>query len=150
MDEGVVGCDADLSVVDFGVDSVFVEDGADFWLLEDEADDGVEVFDGFHCFGPFCVVSIFLIDAFIISWMACHTNATRRSGNHSGKISKQSAALIRCLYSLRGCLKPFSHIMMMVELDTWISLASSAWVYPYRFRQYLSRCMLVVCVLMRR
>ena len=46
--EGVVVFDADVAIVDFRVESVFVEDGADFRLLEDEADDGVEVFDGFH------------------------------------------------------------------------------------------------------
>lgn len=49
VNEGVVVLDADVAVVNFRVESVFVEDGADFWLLHDEADEGVEVFDGFHC-----------------------------------------------------------------------------------------------------
>lgn len=53
VDEGVVVCDADSAVGDFGVESVLIEDGADFWLLEDEVGDGGEVFDGFHCFCSF-------------------------------------------------------------------------------------------------
>lgn len=67
-DEGVVVVDADLPVGDFRADSVFVEDGADFRLSEDEADDGGEVFDGFHFFGSFaCVVAGSLPDVFTIT-----------------------------------------------------------------------------------
>ena len=54
--EGVVVGEADLSVGDFGVDSVFVEDGADFRLSCDEADDGGEVFYGFHFWFLLCCV----------------------------------------------------------------------------------------------
>lgn len=54
--EAVVVCEADLSVVDFGVDSVFVEYGADFRLLCDEVDDGGEVFYGFHFWFLLCCV----------------------------------------------------------------------------------------------
>lgn len=66
-DEGVVVLDADSAVVDFRIESVFVEYGADLRLSHDEADDVGEVVDGFHCLAPFRVVSIFLIDVFIIS-----------------------------------------------------------------------------------
>lgn len=67
VDEGVVVFDADVAVVDFRVESVFVEDGADFWLLEDEADDGGEVFDGFHCLFLFVLCQAFPLDVFSIA-----------------------------------------------------------------------------------
>ena len=63
--EGVVVREADLSVVDFRVDSVFVEDGADFRLLHDEADDGGEVFGGFHLFAPFVLCQTFCLTCLI-------------------------------------------------------------------------------------
>ena len=65
--EGGLVFDSDVAVVNFRVESVFVEDGADFRLLHDEADDGGEVFDGFHLFCPFCVGQAFLLDVFNIA-----------------------------------------------------------------------------------
>lgn len=46
---------------------MFVEDFGGFWLCGEDAGEGGEVVDGFHCVGLFCVVPIFLIDVFIIS-----------------------------------------------------------------------------------
>lgn len=66
-DEGVVVVEADLAVGDFGVDSVSVEDGTDLRLLEDEADDCGEVFDGFHFRSFFHVMSGLLSDVLNIS-----------------------------------------------------------------------------------
>lgn len=65
-DEGVVVFDADSAVVDFRVESVFVEEVADFRLAHDEVDDGGEVFDGFHCLLLLCCVG-FPSDVFNIS-----------------------------------------------------------------------------------
>lgn len=58
MGEGVVVFDADSAVGDFRFDAVFVEDGADFWLLEDEVDEGVEVFGGFRFWFLSCCVGL--------------------------------------------------------------------------------------------
>lgn len=46
---------------------MLVEYFGGFWLVGEEVDEGGEVVDGFHGFVPLCVVSIFLIDVFIIS-----------------------------------------------------------------------------------
>lgn len=55
-DEGVVVLDSDLAVGNFRVDSVFVEEGSDFWLSCDDVDDGGEVVDGVHFLVPFLVL----------------------------------------------------------------------------------------------
>ena len=65
--EAVEVVDSDASEGGFEAEVVFVEYFGGFWLAGEEADEGGEVVDGFHGFVPFCVVSIFLIDVFIIS-----------------------------------------------------------------------------------
>lgn len=64
-DEAVVVCEADLPVVDFGVDSVQVEDVSDFRLSCDEVEDVGEVFDGFHLFAPFVLCQAFWLTSLI-------------------------------------------------------------------------------------
>lgn len=65
--EAVEVVDSDASEGGFEAEAVLVEYFGGFRLAGEEADEGGEVVDGFHGFVPFCVVSIFLTDVFIIS-----------------------------------------------------------------------------------
>lgn len=65
--EAVEVVDSDASEGGFEAEAVLVEYFGGFRLAGEEPGEGGEVVDGFHGFVPFCVVSIFLIDVFIIS-----------------------------------------------------------------------------------
>lgn len=65
--EAVEVVDSDVSEGGFEAEVVFVEYFGCFWLAGEEVDEGGEVVDGFHFLVLSCVVSIFLIDVFIIS-----------------------------------------------------------------------------------
>lgn len=65
--EAVKVVDSDAAEGGFEAEAVLVEYFGGFRLAGEEAGEGGEVVDGFHGFVPFCVVSIFLIDVFIIS-----------------------------------------------------------------------------------
>lgn len=65
--EAVEVVDADAPEGGFEAEAVFVEYFGGFWLAGEETGEGGEVVDGFHFLVLSCVVSIFLIDVFIIS-----------------------------------------------------------------------------------
>lgn len=65
--EAVEVVDSDASEGGFEAEAVFVEYFGGFWLAGEKAGEGGEVVDGFHFLVLSCVVSIFLIDVFIIS-----------------------------------------------------------------------------------
>lgn len=65
--EAVEVVDSDASEGGSEAEAVLVEYFGGFWLAGEELGEGGEVVDGFHFLVLSCVVSIFLIDVFIIS-----------------------------------------------------------------------------------